>query len=44
MTQLKNENARLQTDVLNKDILCDRLKEDLKNIQATNKNVSTFNN
>ncbi len=43
MTHLKNDNEKLQTDLLKKNIQYDNLEEDMKKLQSMNKNIDIIN-
>jgi hypothetical protein len=43
MTKLKNDNEKLQTDLVKKNLLCENLEDDLKRLQALNKNIEIMN-
>ncbi len=43
MSHLKNENEKLQTDLVKKNIMCENLEDELKRMQALNKNIEIIN-
>lgn len=43
MTRLKNQNERMQTELVKKNILCENLEEELKKAQSLNKNIDIIN-
>ena len=43
MTKLKNDNEKLQTDLVKKNLQCENLEDDLKRLEALNKNIEIMN-
>ena len=43
MTKMKNDNEKLQTDLVKKNLQCENLEDELKRLQALNKNIEIMN-
>lgn len=43
VTRLRNENERLQTELVKKNLMCENLEDEVRKMQAVGKNVEVVN-